>query len=93
MSLLKAAFGFFPGLQQVDSRGNDALHPGLGSCPSEFHRAAFTNWETQIADILKWVSNEKESRGYLQAVATRMMDEMEALKQAGAQSPGGPKSP
>ncbi|XP_039215828.1 serine/threonine-protein kinase MRCK gamma isoform X1 [Crotalus tigris] len=77
---------------QVDSRVNDALHPGPGSCTSESHKATFTNWEIQIADILKWVSEEKESRGQLQAMATRMMNEMEALKQAGSQSPG-PKTP
>ncbi|XP_026543334.1 serine/threonine-protein kinase MRCK gamma [Notechis scutatus] len=46
--------GSRPSCDQVDSRGNDASHPGPGSCPSEFHRAAFTNWETQIANILKW---------------------------------------
>ncbi|XP_058016012.1 serine/threonine-protein kinase MRCK gamma [Ahaetulla prasina] len=81
-----------PSGDQVDSRGNDSSHPGPGSCTSEFHRAAFTNWEVQIADILKWVSDEKESRGYLQAMATRMVEEVETLKQAGAQSPG-PKTP
>ncbi|XP_063172780.1 serine/threonine-protein kinase MRCK gamma [Candoia aspera] len=81
---------------EADSWCNDLSHPGPGSCTSESHKAAFANWEIQISDILKWVSDEKESRGHLQAMATRMMDEVEALKQAGAQSPGpgpGPKTP
>ncbi|KAM6435358.1 serine/threonine-protein kinase MRCK gamma [Liasis olivaceus] len=81
-----------PAGDQVDSRCNDSSHPGPGSCTSESHKAAFSNWEVQLADILKWVSDEKESRGYLQAMATRMVDEVEALKQAGSQSPG-PKTP
>uniref|UniRef100_A0A670JVS9 non-specific serine/threonine protein kinase n=1 Tax=Podarcis muralis TaxID=64176 RepID=A0A670JVS9_PODMU len=36
------------------------------------------------------VSDEKESRGYLQAMSTHMMEEVEALKQTGAQSPKTP---
>uniref|UniRef100_A0A8C4VYC6 non-specific serine/threonine protein kinase n=1 Tax=Gopherus evgoodei TaxID=1825980 RepID=A0A8C4VYC6_9SAUR len=43
-------------------------------------RETVTNWEAQISDILKWVSDEKESRGYLQALATRMTEELESLK-------------
>ncbi|XP_025028349.1 serine/threonine-protein kinase MRCK gamma, partial [Python bivittatus] len=81
-----------PAGDQIDSRCNDSSHLGPGSCTSESHKAAFSNWEVQLADILKWVSDEKESRGYLQAMATRMVDEVEALKQAGSQSPG-PKTP
>uniref|UniRef100_A0A8D0HIL4 non-specific serine/threonine protein kinase n=1 Tax=Sphenodon punctatus TaxID=8508 RepID=A0A8D0HIL4_SPHPU len=49
----------------------------------EARRETVTNWEAQITDILQWVSDEKESRGYLQALATRMTEELETLKQAG----------
>ncbi|TFK12061.1 microsomal triglyceride transfer protein large subunit-like [Platysternon megacephalum] len=58
----------------------------------EDRRETVTNWEAQISDILKWVSDEKESRGYLQALATRMTEELESLKHistktSGARSP------
>ncbi|XP_025070708.1 serine/threonine-protein kinase MRCK gamma [Alligator sinensis] len=39
--------------------------------------------EAQINDLLQWVSEEKESRGYLQATATRLAQELESLKQVG----------
>ncbi|KAJ6656916.1 hypothetical protein lerEdw1_002917 [Lerista edwardsae] len=61
-------------------------------CALETHKTALSNWEMQIADILRWVSDEKESRGYLQAMASRMMEEVESLKRTGAQSPC-PKTP
>ncbi|XP_028408915.1 serine/threonine-protein kinase MRCK alpha-like [Dendronephthya gigantea] len=38
------------------------------------------HWEAQIAEIIQWVSDEKEARGYLQALATKMTEELEALK-------------
>ncbi|KAJ2943054.1 hypothetical protein O0L34_g18743 [Tuta absoluta] len=40
------------------------------------------HWESQIADIIRWVSDEKEARGYLQALATKMTEELEYLKHA-----------
>ncbi|XP_042296815.1 serine/threonine-protein kinase MRCK gamma isoform X2 [Sceloporus undulatus] len=77
---------------EVDALAVDdsRLDPSLSA--TETSKAAFANWEMQIADILRWVSDEKESRGYLQAMANRMMEEVETLKQTGAQSPG-PKTP
>ncbi|XP_067328650.1 serine/threonine-protein kinase MRCK gamma isoform X1 [Anolis sagrei] len=75
---------------EVDLPSLDALR--LDGSPSEVDKASFANWEMQIADILRWVSDEKESRGYLQAMANRMTEEVEALKLAGTQSPG-PKTP
>ncbi|XP_063002367.1 serine/threonine-protein kinase MRCK gamma [Elgaria multicarinata webbii] len=69
-----------------------ALHFGDQVDSPSTDKTSVTNWELQIADILRWVSDEKESRGYLQAMATRMTEEVEALKQTGAQSPG-PKTP
>ncbi|XP_053780093.1 serine/threonine-protein kinase MRCK gamma isoform X6 [Desmodus rotundus] len=44
------------------------------------------NWEAQIADILSWVNDEKVSRGYLQALATKMAEELESLKNVGTQT-------
>ncbi|XP_053515218.1 serine/threonine-protein kinase MRCK gamma isoform X1 [Artibeus jamaicensis] len=44
------------------------------------------NWEAQIADILSWVNDEKISRGYLQALATKMAEELESLKNVGTQT-------
>lgn len=34
----------------------------------------------QIADIIRWVADEKEARGYLQALATKMTEELDYLK-------------
>ncbi|XP_020823967.1 LOW QUALITY PROTEIN: serine/threonine-protein kinase MRCK gamma [Phascolarctos cinereus] len=44
------------------------------------------SWEAQISDILTWVNDEKVSRGYLQALATKMAEELEALRTAGTQT-------
>eukprot|EP00069_Balaena_mysticetus_P016857 bmy_10190T0 len=43
-------------------------------------RETESNWEAQIADILSWVNDEKVSRGYLQALATKMAEELESLR-------------
>ncbi|XP_072495150.1 serine/threonine-protein kinase MRCK gamma isoform X2 [Notamacropus eugenii] len=43
-------------------------------------------WEAQISDILTWVNDEKVSRGYLQALATKMAEELEVLRTAGTQT-------
>ncbi|XP_006861147.1 PREDICTED: serine/threonine-protein kinase MRCK gamma [Chrysochloris asiatica] len=45
-----------------------------------------SNWEAQIADILSWVNDEKVSRGYLQALATKMAEELESLRNVGTQT-------
>uniref|UniRef100_A0A1A8JW50 non-specific serine/threonine protein kinase n=3 Tax=Nothobranchius TaxID=28779 RepID=A0A1A8JW50_NOTKU len=39
-----------------------------------------THWEAQIAEIIQWVSDEKDARGYLQALATKMTEELEGLR-------------
>ncbi|XP_051820584.1 serine/threonine-protein kinase MRCK gamma isoform X2 [Antechinus flavipes] len=49
-------------------------------------RESESNWEAQISDILTWVNDEKVSRGYLQALATKMVEELEALRSAGTQT-------
>nr|CAH7743924.1 unnamed protein product [Callosobruchus chinensis] len=40
-------------------------------------------WETQLSEIIQWVSDEKDARAYLQALATKMTEELEYLKHTG----------
>lgn len=40
-------------------------------------------WESQLSEIIQWVSDEKDARAYLQALATKMTEELEYLKHAG----------
>ena len=37
-------------------------------------------WEKQIADIIQWVTEEKEARAYLKTVAKKLSDDVETLK-------------
>ncbi|KAK3733779.1 hypothetical protein QZH41_015098 [Actinostola sp. cb2023] len=54
---------------------------------------AVAHWEAQIAEIIQWVSDEKEARGYLQALASKMTEELEGLKASGYSSlPRGEKN-
>ncbi|XP_048579226.1 serine/threonine-protein kinase MRCK alpha isoform X3 [Nematostella vectensis] len=56
-------------------------------------RDAVSHWEAQIAEIIQWVSDEKEARGYLQALASKMTEELEGLKSSGYSSlPRGEKN-
>uniref|UniRef100_A0A146KPS6 non-specific serine/threonine protein kinase n=2 Tax=Lygus hesperus TaxID=30085 RepID=A0A146KPS6_LYGHE len=43
-------------------------------------KEAISQWEAQIAEIIQWVNDEKDARGYLQALATKMTEELEFLK-------------
>uniref|UniRef100_A0A8C8SS32 non-specific serine/threonine protein kinase n=1 Tax=Pelusios castaneus TaxID=367368 RepID=A0A8C8SS32_9SAUR len=74
------------GLVERLNTANRQLEQELRSL--EDRRETVTNWEAQISDILQWVSDEKESRGYLQALATRMTEELESLKHISAQTSG-----
>jgi serine/threonine-protein kinase MRCK len=49
-------------------------------------RQAIAQWEHQISEIIQWVSDEKDARGYLAALATKMTEELEYLKHAGQTS-------
>ncbi|XP_035704452.1 serine/threonine-protein kinase Genghis Khan isoform X2 [Folsomia candida] len=40
-------------------------------------------WENQITELIQWVSDEKDARSYLQALASKMNEELEFLKHAG----------
>lgn len=42
-----------------------------------------SQWESQLSEIIQWVSDEKDARSYLQALATKMTEELEYLKHAG----------
>ncbi|XP_055088159.1 serine/threonine-protein kinase MRCK beta-like isoform X2 [Periophthalmus magnuspinnatus] len=43
-------------------------------------KESVSHWEAQIAEIIQWVSDEKDARGYLQALASKMTEELESLK-------------
>ncbi|XP_032143198.1 serine/threonine-protein kinase MRCK beta isoform X6 [Sapajus apella] len=43
-------------------------------------KESVAHWEAQIAEIIQWVSDEKDARGYLQALASKMTEELEALR-------------
>ncbi|KAM5274174.1 serine/threonine-protein kinase MRCK beta [Ctenodactylus gundi] len=43
-------------------------------------KESVAHWEAQIAEIIQWVSDEKDARGYLQALASRMTEELETLR-------------
>ncbi len=43
-------------------------------------REVLPQWEAQISEIIQWVTEEKDARGYLQALATKMTEELEGLK-------------
>lgn len=44
---------------------------------------ALDQWESQLSEIIQWVSDEKDARAYLQALATKMTEELEYLKHTG----------
>ncbi|KAH1010754.1 hypothetical protein HUJ05_005003 [Dendroctonus ponderosae] len=44
---------------------------------------ALGQWESQLSEIIQWVSDEKDARAYLQALATKMTEELDYLKHAG----------
>merc|ERR1719154_175800 len=53
-------------------------------------KESVAQWEAQITEIIQWVSDEKDARGYLQALATRMTEELENLKVTGLGTPTQP---
>lgn len=48
-------------------------------------RQAISQWERQISEIIQWVSDEKDARSYLQALATKMTEELDYLKHTGTE--------
>ncbi|XP_058511445.1 serine/threonine-protein kinase MRCK beta isoform X1 [Ochotona princeps] len=57
---------------------NRQLEGELQDLASKKESAA--HWEAQIAEIIQWVSDEKDARGYLQALASKMAEELENLR-------------
>ncbi|CAN9508009.1 unnamed protein product [Ophioblennius macclurei] len=43
-------------------------------------KESVAHWEAQITEIIQWVSDEKDARGYLQALASKMNEELETLR-------------
>ncbi|KAM6278764.1 serine/threonine-protein kinase MRCK alpha isoform 3-T3 [Porphyrio hochstetteri] len=43
-------------------------------------KESVAHWEAQITEIIQWVSDEKDARGYLQALASKMTEELEVLR-------------
>ncbi|NWU64914.1 MRCKA kinase, partial [Pterocles burchelli] len=43
-------------------------------------KESVAHWEAQITEIIQWVSDEKDARGYLQALASKMTEELDALR-------------
>ncbi|KTF80879.1 hypothetical protein cypCar_00014980 [Cyprinus carpio] len=43
-------------------------------------KESVAHWEAQITEIIQWVSDEKDARGYLQALATKMTEDLEGLR-------------
>merc|ERR1712223_1081899 len=55
-------------------------------------KEAVAQWEAQISEIINWVSDEKDARGYLQALASKMTEELEYLKHAGVSNSNTPNT-
>ncbi|XP_015923489.1 serine/threonine-protein kinase Genghis Khan isoform X7 [Parasteatoda tepidariorum] len=44
---------------------------------------SLAKWESQVTELIQWVSDEKDARSYLQALATKMTEELENMKSSG----------
>lgn len=66
----------------------ERLHNERGVLEVEYNQLqgkqeTLNQWESQLSEIIQWVSDEKDARSYLQALATKMTEELEYLKHAG----------
>ncbi|XP_065311097.1 serine/threonine-protein kinase Genghis Khan isoform X1 [Dermacentor albipictus] len=55
-------------------------------------KESVAQWEAQISEIIQWVSDEKDARGYLQALATKMTEELDYLRMSGLPTPTADKN-
>ncbi|XP_029822572.1 serine/threonine-protein kinase MRCK alpha isoform X4 [Ixodes scapularis] len=55
-------------------------------------KESVAQWEAQISEIIQWVSDEKDARGYLQALATKMTEELDYLRMSGLPTPTAEKN-
>ena len=44
------------------------------------NKELLTQWEQQIADIIQWVTEEKDARAYLKSMAKKLAEDVEGLK-------------
>lgn len=44
------------------------------------NKELLTQWERQIADIIQWVTEEKDARAYLKSVAKKLAEDVDNLK-------------
>uniref|UniRef100_A0A8C0CZA3 non-specific serine/threonine protein kinase n=1 Tax=Balaenoptera musculus TaxID=9771 RepID=A0A8C0CZA3_BALMU len=65
------------GKQEINSQ-NRQLEDELQDLAAK--KESVAHWEAQIAEIIQWVSDEKDARGYLQALASKMTEELETLR-------------
>ncbi|XP_059853228.1 serine/threonine-protein kinase MRCK alpha isoform X3 [Delphinus delphis] len=65
------------------------LYENLSTCNQQLEeevkdladkKESVAHWEAQITEIIQWVSDEKDARGYLQALASKMTEELETLR-------------
>ncbi|XP_007464239.1 PREDICTED: serine/threonine-protein kinase MRCK alpha isoform X3 [Lipotes vexillifer] len=65
------------------------LYENLSTCNQQLEeevkdladkKESVAHWEAQITEVIQWVSDEKDARGYLQALASKMTEELEALR-------------
>ena len=48
------------------------------------NKELLSQWERQIADIIQWVTEEKDARAYLMTVAKKLADDVDKLKTTSA---------
>lgn len=85
-------------LQEDNTRlltDTEQLKSSLSRCEEDLHRCenelvelrakqeSIAHWESQISDIITWVGEEKDARGYLHVLAAKMTEELELLKASG----------
>ena len=63
----------------------DRLHTSQQEQESELrelrqNKELLTQWERQIADIIQWVTEEKDARAYLKSVAKKLAEDVDGLK-------------
>jgi len=63
---------------QTDRRGLEEEYEDLRA-----KKESIAQWESQITELIQWVSDEKDARSYLQALASKMNEELEFLKHTG----------
>ncbi|EEC03596.1 CDC42 binding protein kinase alpha, putative, partial [Ixodes scapularis] len=90
-------------VRKLTREGEQVSHParraeGFSLCFEEEmgqlreKKESVAQWEAQISEIIQWVSDEKDARGYLQALATKMTEELDYLRMSGLPTPTAEKN-